>query len=162
MKTQARNGFGTRMLAVLMLAIVLLSAACFGPRNVGGRGASLSMTPVVVEARADDGNNINDIFNIVDKDKNGNITVSVDKDADANLGGLVDKSKVLAQVILGLATVASIVFLIINIAKMSAAGANEANRKKAQTGILWSGIALALFGGLSFVVGFFWNLLMGL
>lgn len=162
MNTRTQNGFKTRIMAVLMLAVVLLSVVGFGPRTVGGRDASLSVVPVVVEAKAAEGDDINDIFDIVSKDEHGNITVSVDKDADANLGGLVDKGKVLAQVILGLATLASIVFLIINIAKMSAAGSNEANRKKAQTGILWSGIALALFGGLSFVVGFFWNLLMGL
>ena len=50
-------------------------------------------------------------------------------------------------------------FTIIQIVKLAAAGDNEMNRKRAIGGILTTGIATALLGGLSVFVGFFWGAL---
>lgn len=159
MKTRTQTGFKTRLAAMLMLALVLLSAVGFGHQAM--RGASFA--PVMVAQAAEgDAKNVNDVFDIVgvNDDK---ITVGGDKvDKTFKPATLVDKSKGIAQVILGICTVISIIGLVINIARMAASGSNEQNRKKAQTAILWSGIALALFGGLSIVVGFFWGFLNGL
>ena len=78
------------------------------------------------------------------------------------LAGFIDKYKEVAILILAVCIITTIICLIYNITKLSAAGAssNPHMKQMAMIGILISGIALALFGGLSIVVGFFWNLLL--
>ena len=140
------NGLAVRVVAVLMLAVVL-----FGVFSVSHQGMlkGASFAPVVT-AKAD-------IFDTVVDDDGDLQTVTTDN-AFAP-GTLVSKAKGIAQIVLGIATVVALGSLIVNIAKMAAASNNEANRKKAQTAILWSGISLAAFGGLTAVVSFFWNFL---
>lgn len=132
----------TRMMAVVLLMVVFLGA--------------LGIT-MLSQAKAD----VFDFDDIVKVSEapGGTPTVSVGDGVsdELNAGGLVGKAKGIAQIILGICTVISLAMLIINIAKLATSSANEAGRKKAQTGILWSGIALGLFGGLSILVGFFWN-----
>lgn len=160
MNTHTRNGFMTRFAAVLMVAMVLLSAVSFGHQTMTGHGVA-SFAPVV-EAKAD----VFDDFVVEKNDANGDKTISLGtpaEDDDAiEVGDLVGKAKGLAQVALGVCAVLAIVSLIFNIAKMAMSSTNEANRKKAQTGILYSGIALALFGSLTAVTGFFWGFLGGI
>jgi len=51
------------------------------------------------------------------------------------------------------------IFMLVQFAKLGAAGDNEQGRKRAIAGILTTGIATALLGGASVVIGFFWNIL---
>lgn len=91
--------------------------------------------------------------------------------ADISIGGtdymsglvnFIDKYKSVALAILAVCVITSILCLIFAITKLGAAGVAENPRAKhmAMMGILISGIALALFGGLTIVVSFFWNLLL--
>lgn len=140
------NGFAVRIAAVLMLAVVL-----FGVFSVGHQGMlkGASFAPVVT-AKAD-------IFDTV-VDDTGDLKTVADDDS-FKPGNLVSKAKGIAQIVLGIATVVALGSLIVNIAKMATSAGNDVNRKKAQSAILWSGIALAGFGGLTAVVSFFWNFL---
>ena len=57
----------------------------------------------------------------------------------------------------GLAAITSLVGFLWQIAKLGIAGDNQVERSKALKGILFSGISLALFGGLTTVLTFIWN-----
>lgn len=164
MKTRTQNGFMTRFAAMLMCALVLMSAVGFG-NSIANKANGFSLSPVVA-AQAAEGEDVGSVFddyvNVGNGSNAGQITVGNKVEGDEQVGNLVSKTKAIAQIILGIATVVSICSLVVCIAKMALAGSNEANRKKAQTGILWSGIALAMFGSLSVVVGFFWSFLTGL
>ena len=59
----------------------------------------------------------------------------------------------------GIATLLMLVFTILQIVKLGASGDNEMNRKRAIMGILTTGIATALLGGITVFVGFFWGAL---
>lgn len=78
------------------------------------------------------------------------------------LVAFIDKYKNVALAILAVCVITSILCLIFAITKLGAAGVADNPRAKnvAMMGILISGIALALFGGLTIVIGFFWNLLL--
>ena len=147
------NGLAVRVVAVLMLAVVL-----FGVFSVSHQGMlkGASFAPVVT-AKADD------IFDdVVKKDDSGNISIQAPNVTDGEKfepGDIVGKAKGIAQIVLGVATVISLAMLIVNIARMAISSNNDVNRKKAQTAIMWSGIALAGFGGLTAIVSFFWNFL---
>ena len=82
---------------------------------------------------------------------------------DENLATLVkkplDKYKSMATAVTGFATVTAFLALIFCITKLSAAGDNEQARHRAM-GILTSGIGVALLGGATVIIGFFWNLFL--
>lgn len=61
--------------------------------------------------------------------------------------------------ITGICTITSLVFFIIALTKLSASAGNDRARAAALKGVLYSGIALALFGGATVIVGVFWNAL---
>ena len=71
---------------------------------------------------------------------------------------IISNAKQIAQVIVGLCAVTSLIFFLINIAKLGTAGDNERLRGTAFKGILFSGLSLTMFGGLTVVVSLFWNL----
>lgn len=80
-------------------------------------------------------------------------------DWQMGLGKIIAKYKGVAQAILGMCAITALVCLILSIAKLGASGLDSMPmaRRKAMTSIFISGVALALFGGLTVVVGFFWN-----
>lgn len=173
MKTVTRGGAGTRFAALLM-AVMLMFGVC-GMVNLGVGG--MTAGPVAV-AKADDTtpDSNNAISHVIDralKDSVGDSTrdsgytvadgtTGLSQENNTQVGGLLNKGQVMAQVIMGGATIIAIVFLVINIARLATSGSNDQARKKAQTGILWSFIALAAFGGLTAVVSFAWNFLTGI
>lgn len=77
------------------------------------------------------------------------------------LGNVITKYKSLASIILGLCAITSLIALVVSIAKLGASTMDSAPmaRRRATVSILVSGISLILFGGLTAVVGFFWNFL---
>lgn len=82
-------------------------------------------------------------------------------DWQTGIGDIIDKYKGVAQGILAVCAITSLVCLIISITRLSSSSLDSAPhaRKQALMGLLVSGIALALFGGLSVVVAFFWGFL---
>lgn len=70
----------------------------------------------------------------------------------------INSMKSIGSVFLGVSIVTCILFLAIYITKLGAAGDDENARKKATSGILVSGIALAILGGLSIFLAFFWGI----
>lgn len=72
----------------------------------------------------------------------------------------LDKYKSMATAVTGFATVTAFLALIFCITKLSAAGDNEQARHRAMMGILTSGIGVALLGGATVIIGFFWNLFL--
>ena len=67
--------------------------------------------------------------------------------------------RTIAVAITGILTITMLIFMLIQFTKLGASGDNEMARKKAIMGILTTGIATALLGGATIVIGFFWNVL---
>lgn len=59
----------------------------------------------------------------------------------------------------GVGTLVMIVLFIIQFMKLGASAGNPQARSQALTGVLWTGIAAALLGSVTIVVGFFYNAL---
>lgn len=79
--------------------------------------------------------------------------------ASTSMGSLVSEARDIAQTITTILTIISFVCLLFWIAKLAMSAGNPMTRRMALTGIMFSGIALALFGGSWVVVSFFWNVL---
>lgn len=97
----------------------------------------------------------------------GGITISGDNLPSMkgdNLGSLVEKPlnkyKSIATAVAAFGTVTAFLAMIFCFTKLSVAGDNEQARRRAIMGILTSGAGVALLGGATVVVGFFWNLLL--
>lgn len=70
----------------------------------------------------------------------------------------LNKYKSIATIVTGFATVTAFLAMIFSMTKLSTAGDNEMERKKAIMGILTSGIGVALLGSATIIIAFFWNL----
>ena len=79
------------------------------------------------------------------------------KDAVDNL--VMPQVRAVAQTITTICTVICLAAFLISVTKLATSAGNPQARQRALTGILISGIALALFGGAWIVVSFFWNFL---
>lgn len=100
-----------------------------------------------------------DVFDdFVSVDASGKVTAGANSTAP-NMGGLVKQYKTIATVITSILTITMLIFMLIQFTKLGAAGDNEMARKKAIAGILTTGIATALLGGATIVIGFFWNVI---
>ena len=107
----------------------------------------------------------NGIFDTIDS-KTGKITkdgggFSTEKGTEESIATVIGKYKTIATAITGILTITMLIFMLIQFTKLGAAGDNEMARKKAIMGILTTGIATALLGGATIVVGFFWNAING-
>jgi hypothetical protein len=80
-------------------------------------------------------------------------------DLSSTLSKILTDGKTLAMGFLGLCAITAIIGLFYNLTRLGAAGDNERARRNALMGLLASGVSLAIFGGLGFVVGFFWNVI---
>ena len=110
----------------------------------------------------------NNSFDIQVSDNNQGITINPGKypnlsnGVDFNQVGndiLIPKGKQIAQTITSVCAIICFVALLISITKMAISSNNPMQRRGATIGILWSGVALTLFGGAWIVVSFFWNFL---
>lgn len=130
-----------RLVAALMLMVVLCAAVGL-------------LTPV--EAYA------NGIFDMVTDTGAVNATAggvaAADNTADS-IATVMTKGKTIGTGFTGIATLLMLVFTILQIVKLGASGDNEMNRKRAIMGILTTGVATALLGGITVFVGFFWGAL---
>ena len=79
--------------------------------------------------------------------------------ASTSMGSIVSEAQEIAQTVTTILTIISFVCLLFWIARLAMSAGNPMTRRQALTGIMFSGVALALFGGSWVVVSFFWNVL---
>lgn len=103
-----------------------------------------------------------ELFNLVGDDGKINDSSTVaQQNTDGSFTTIITKYKSIATAIMGILTITMLIFMLIQFTKLGAAGDNEMARKKAIMGILTTGIATALLGGATIIVGFFWGALTG-
>lgn len=137
---------GRARLAAVLTAIVLMLTGV----GVFAAPEVVPFAPTMVHA---------DVFDdFVTVDASGKVTAGASSTAP-DMGGLVTQYKTIATVITSILTITMLIFMLIQFTKLGAAGDNEMARKKAIAGILTTGIATALLGGATIVVGFFWNVI---
>ena len=97
----------------------------------------------------------------------GGITISGDNlpsMTNSDLSTLIEKPltkyKSIAAAVAAFGTVTSFLAMVFCFTRLSVAGDNEQARKRAIMGIMTSGAGVALLGGATVVIGFFWNLLL--
>lgn len=172
------NRTGTRVLSLLLIFAMTFSMVLSGgiqvafanqdpppPTTEGGNSgtATDSNTGTTISdptTNTDTGNStgsVNDLWNQVGLDGVGQ---DLSKQ-DTNLGTLVSKGQEVARAITSIMAIISFLALLFWVAKLATSAGNPQSRKIALTGILFSGVALAIFGGAWVVVSFFWNLLSG-
>ena len=140
----------TAMFAVLFLFFGITS-------GIPGLHTESHLTPMIVTAHAAGAATSNtnkgpaDLFA-------SNISSAL-KNTSTDMDSVVSEARDIATTITTILTVISFVCLLYWIAKLAMSAGNPMTRRMALTGILFSGIALALFGGSWVVVSFFWNVL---
>ena len=133
--------------ASLLLAAIILLVSVFTPVFAFATGE----TSVTEDSSAD-------MFEqYVGSD--GTVKFSSEASGSETLGSVLGKIRTIGTWVSGVATVVSMVFLIIRITQLNAASDNEGERRKATKGIVWSIVAIVLLGGITVVFGFFWNFL---
>ena len=85
--------------------------------------------------------------------------ITITPGAAPDMTDVISKGKTVAQTITAVCTIICFVALFISITKLSTSGSHPMQRRMAIMGILWSGVAITLFGGGWVVVSFFWNFL---
>lgn len=78
---------------------------------------------------------------------------------DVDMENILGRYKNIVLAITGFLTVTMFAAMLFQFAKLGMAGDNEQARRKAIGGILTTGIATALLGGATIVIGFFYNAL---
>lgn len=128
------------MMLFTIITFIPQTASAYGPEKLSG--------------------NVKDTDVTVDVD-GGKITLGIgDHDAtdpEEAYKNLTKNYKNVAVGITGVCAITSLLFFLFNITKLGGAGDNERERSLAIRGILFSGLALVLFGGSTVVVGLFWN-----
>ena len=81
------------------------------------------------------------------------------KDTDDTFGKLMDKYKGVITFVGGIATVTMVAIFILNFMKLGSTATNPTERQKVLTGLIWSGIAAALLGSVTLIVGIFYGML---
>lgn len=104
-----------------------------------------------VQASAIWGNNL-DIAN------NGAVS-NTSTSTDQTFGKIMEKYKGVVTFISGLATVTMVAIFILNFMKLGSTATNPTERSKVLTGLVWSGVAAALLGSVTLIVGVFYGML---
>lgn len=147
------KGMKRRISAFLMSLMVMFGVAHYMavPAYAAG-GAPASAAPA---------GGSNGIWDIVGDDGsiNSGSTV-VTQGQGQGFTTVITQYRAIATAIMGVLTITMLIFMLIQITKLGASGDNEMARKKAIGGILTTGIATALLGGVTIVIGFFWNILI--
>lgn len=114
----------------------------------------VSDSPMLVSAEAFD-----DLLDGVTIDGGDLETGTLESDTDFN--GILGRYKNIIVAITGFLTVTMFAMMIFMFTKLGVAGDNEMARRKAIGGILTTGIATALLGGATIVIGFFYGAISG-
>lgn len=145
-----KTGTVIRTRVVALFAMLLMFFGIAG--GIPGLGTGEGVTPFIVSAQAARGPN--DLFS-------GNMSTVMSglRGESTNMNTIVDQAQAIAQTVTTLLTIISFVCLLFYIARLAMSAGNPMTRRQALTGILFSCVALALFGGSWIVVSFFWNVL---
>lgn len=87
----------------------------------------------------------------------GSVTSLGEAPTSAELTPFFKGFKTIGTAVSGICAITSLIFFVISVARLSTSAGNDMMRSRALKGILISGISLALFGGITVVVGIFWN-----
>lgn len=156
MKTQT-TGLFQRLMQMFCVFALLCTLGGFSPHTAYAADTSADTSTSTTTGDTSAGG----IFNNMTVDgTTGNVTMGSAVTSN-NYGAVTTKAQNLAIWVSGILSIIMLMCLLLQIAKLGSAGDNEMARKKATMGILTTGIALALFGGSTIVVGFFWNLITG-
>ena len=145
--------------SMLMIALLMVFSLVGGALNPAGSGFGLMPTAAMASQNGGSGKTVDDLWGTISDDGTsvgGDLNTS-----QTDLGTAVATSKKVAQAITSILTVISFVSFLFWVSKLAMSAGNPQTRRVAITGILFSGIALALFGGAWVAVSFFWNLLSG-
>lgn len=113
-------------------------------------------SPMLVSAEA-----IDDLLGDVQITDDGGLDVGITEDGDTDFNGILGRYKTIIVAITGFLTVTMFGMMIFMFTKLGVAGDNEMARRKAIGGILTTGIATALLGGATIVIGFFYGAISG-
>lgn len=124
-------------------------------------GLFIGFTPISVHAE-EGGTSISDVK--VEVSDDGSLSVSGGGMSSTAKSGkawtdLITKYKGFIVGISGIATVSMILFFVMNAMKLGASSGNSQGRTQAIVGLVFSGIAAALLGAVSVIVGFFYSAL---
>lgn len=151
--------------SAIMVALLMVFSMASGVLCPAGGGFALAPTAVMAQTTGGNtggnagGKTVDNLWDTISDD---GTSVGGDLDsADVDMGTAVQTSKKVAQAITSILTVISFVSFLFWVAKLAMSAGNPQTRRVAISGILFSGIALALFGGAWVAVSFFWNLLSG-
>ena len=90
---------------------------------------------------------------------NGSVTGAAANSTDQTFGKIMDKYKGVITFVGGIATVTMVAIFILNFMKLGSTATNPTERQKVLTGLIWSGIAAALLGSVTLIVGVFYGML---
>lgn len=90
------------------------------------------------------------------------MTTSISTLQSAIDDAVMPQVRTIGTAVTSICTIICLIAFLISVTKLATSAGNPANRQRALTGILFSGIALALFGGAWIIVAFFWNFLAGI
>lgn len=150
MAHEGRENIRSRALVFLMALIMVLSTLtpAFAANNAGGTGGT--------DGTGGTGGP-SSIFDAIGND--GTVGQIGDGSAADGFTTVMTQYRRIAVAITGILTITMLIFMLIQFTKLGASGDNEMARKKAIMGILTTGIATALLGGATIIIGFFWNVL---
>lgn len=124
---------------------------------------TLLMSPAALATDDEEGNHMGRVHVVPGSD--GTIYVGTEDDPTTSgsvsdsIATVIGNYKEVAALILGVCVITSIIALMISITRLGASGDNERARANAIKAIAFSGLALAIFGSSSIVIGAFWNAL---
>ena len=75
----------------------------------------------------------------------------------SELSGFFSGFKTIGTAISGICAITALIYFVINLTKFSTSAGNDMQRARALKGLLFSGVSLALFGGITVIAGVFWN-----
>lgn len=150
MAHEGRENIRSRALVFLMALIMVHSTLtpAFAANNAGGTGGT--------DGTGGTGGP-SSIFDAIGND--GTVGQIGDGSAADGFTTVMTQYRRIAVAITGILTITMLIFMLIQFTKLGASGDNEMARKKAIMGILTTGIATALLGGATIIIGFFWNVL---
>lgn len=147
MTLDKKTNMKSRMSAFLM-ALVMMLTMCF-----------TSLTPAYAAPGEGGGGTTGGPSSIFDVVGDDGTVGTVGDGTSQGFTTVMTQYRTIAVAITGILTITMLIFMLIQFTKLGASGDNEMARKKAIMGILTTGIATALLGGATIVIGFFWNVL---
>lgn len=144
---------GKFMAIALVLTLALSLLAGFAPVVTDGG----DFGGLLVEAQA---TGFDDLLDGITVD-GGDLEVGSVGSGDTDFNGILGRYKNIVVAITGFLTVTMFAMMIFMFTKLGVAGDNEMARRKAIGGILTTGIATALLGGATIVIGFFYGAITG-